>query len=82
MDDLDAWQEAFEADLTVDARGSLGYDSPTLHPATPADERASDQVLSVGAGDPGAVRSAAATVSTYHRWNRSGGQPRWRTSQW
>ena len=33
------------------------------------------------ASDPGGVRSAAATVSTYQRWKRSGDQPRWRTSQ-
>jgi ABC-type thiamine transport system ATPase subunit len=46
-----------------------------------ADERASDQVFTTGVGEPGAVRSAAATVSTYQRWKRSGGQPRWRTSQ-
>src|SRR4029450_770496 len=39
-----------------------------------ADERASDQVLTTGVGEPGAVRSAAATVSTYQRWKRSGGQ--------
>jgi hypothetical protein len=46
-----------------------------------ADGRASDQALATGVGDSGAVRSAAATVSTYQCWNLSGGQPRWRTSQ-
>src|SRR6266705_1425016 len=38
-----------------------------------ADVRASDHALSTGGGDTGAVRSAAATVSTYQRWKRSGG---------